>query len=236
MKVLIHGKNLEGIEPLVKKLGFEIVQKDPELIIAYGGDGTLLSSERLYPGIPKLPMRNSAVCKKCLKHHEQTVLELLQKGKLKQKEYRKLQTSVLFKDLFALNDFVIRNGSPIHTIRFKVSVNGKSTKLLIGDGVVISTPWGSTGYFKSITGKDFDKGYALAFNNTTEKANLLYLKNSDIVSFQIIRGKATLSWDNNPDIFNIDEASELKFSLSDKVAKILEPETLRCSDCKVTRG
>lgn len=237
MKILLHGKNSKKIEELVKSLGFEVVETNPEVVISYGGDGTLLVSERLYPGIPKLPMRNSDICKKCINHDEQTVLNLLKTGKLKQKEYKKLQTSILFKDFFAFNDFVVRNASPIHTIRFKVTINEKPLdKLFIGDGIVVSTPWGSTGYFKSITGENFDTGFAVAFNNITEKTKNLYLKDKDTIIFQLIRGKATLSWDNNPDIFTIDEGSQLKFTLSDQVAKILEPETLRCPDCEVTRG
>lgn len=251
MKVLLHGKNTKNIGELVKSLGFEVVETNPEVVISYGGDGTLLVSERLYPGIPKLPMRNSDICKKCINHDEQTVLNLLKTRKLKQKEYKKLQTAILFKDLFAFNDFVVRNASPIHTIRFKVTVPSHSeqrtlprkvdsesiqNKLLIGDGIVVSTPWGSTGYFKSITGENFDTGFAVAFNNITERTKNLYLKDKDVVTFQLVRGKATLSWDNNPDIFTIDEGSQLKFTLSNQVAKILEPDTLRCPDCKINRG
>lgn len=237
MKITLSGKNLENIEPLLKNSGVEIVDQNPDLVISYGGDGTLLSSERKYPGIPKLPIRNSAVCKKCPKHDEKNILKLLLSGKLKQKEFKKLKTSVLFKDFFAFNDFVIRNSLPIHSIRFKISINDKLIdKLLIGDGIIVSTSWGSTGYFKSIIGKGFNKGFALAFNNTTEKMDPIFLKDQDIITFHLIRGKATLSWDNNPDIFIIDEDSELKFSPSEKIAKIFEPESLRCPNCIVQRG
>ena len=232
MRVLLSGKNAKNIEGLVKSLGFEIVTADPDIIISYGGDGTLLSSERDYPKIPKLPLRNSQFCHKCANHEDEVVLKKLLKSNLKLKEYRKLETTLLYKTFYALNDFVVRNEHPTHTIRFQINAG----QLLIGDGIVISTPFGSTGYFKSITGKNFEKGFGVAFNNTTENLEPLFLKDKDLLTFKLIRGKATLSFDNNPDIFTIDEGSELIFKLSNQVAKIYEDTSLKCPNCAVIRG
>lgn len=232
MKILLYGKNSQNIAPLVKDLGMEIVKSNPDVVISYGGDGTLLASERLYPGIPKLSLRDSTICKKCPKHQEKDLLKHLVENSFKLKEYRELTTTILYKDLYALNDFVIRNLVPIHTIRFKTNLNNN---LLIGDGIVVSTAFGSTGYFQSITGKSFQKGFGVAFNNTTEKVSPLNLKDNETVTFKLIRGKATLSFDNNPDIFNIDEGSQITFKLSQKIAKIYEAESLRCLRCKVMR-
>lgn len=230
MKVILVGKNSKNIEELVKSLGFEIVTSSPDIVISYGGDGTLLSSEREHLSVPKLSIRNSRFCNKCAEHEDKKVLEDLLAAKLKLKEYKKLHTSFGGKDLYALNDFVIRNEQTIHAIRF--NVNGK---FFIGDGIVLSTPFGSTAYFKSITGKSFESGFGLAFNNTTEKVEPIYLNESDSVNFQLVRGKANLSFDNNPDIFNIPEGTEITFNLSDKVAKIYE-SSLRCPKCEVIRG
>ena len=237
--MLLFGKNSKNIEELVRENELEIVDSSPDVIISYGGDGTLLSSERKYPGIPKLPIRDSLFCHKCPNHQDAKVLKELTDGKLKLVEYKKLETILLYKNLFALNDFVVRNQDPTHTIRFKVT----NDKLLIGDGVVIATPFGSTGYFKSITGQTFEdglpagrQGFGLAFNNITEKLAPIFFKNNDQVNFQLIRGKATLSMDNNPDIFIIDEGSELIFKLSDQVARIYQDTSLRCPNCQVIRG
>lgn len=232
MKVLLFGKASKNIEELVKSLGFEIMESNPEAIISYGGDGTLLSAERQFPGIPKLPIRNSQICNKCADHEDKVVLEKLKIGNLKPKEYKKLETEILYKKIYALNDFVVRNSNPTHTIRFKINRGG----LLIGDGIVISTPFGSTGYFKSITQQKFKEGFGVAFNNITEKTDPLFLKDEGSVIFNLIRGKATLSFDNSPDIFNIDEGSELIFKLSDQVAKIYSDTSLRCPNCEMIRG
>ncbi len=232
MKILPYGKNSKNIEEPVKNLGLQIVNSEPDLIISYGGDGTLLASERKYPGIPKLPIRDSRVCIKCPNHEDKIVLEKLLNGKLKLQEHKKLQTTLLYKTFLALNDFVIRNSDPMHTIRFSINEG----KLLIGDGIVVATPFGSTGYFKSITRQTFKKGFGVAFNNTTEETSPLILKEKDLINFQLIRGKATLSFDNSPEIFTIDEDSQLEFKLSDQVAKIYMDTSLRCPNCQVIRG
>ncbi|MDD5147621.1 MAG: hypothetical protein PHV63_03705 [Candidatus Daviesbacteria bacterium] len=245
MKTLLIGKNAKNIIELVKSFGFEIVHSNPDVIISYGGDGTLLYSERIYPGIPKLPVRASSVCKKCPEHDEKTLLKRLLEGRLKTKEYKKLETTILYQTFTALNDFVIRNAQPIHTIRFQVmsvtshpalDAGSINNKLLIGDGIVASTPFGSTGYFKSITRQIFKKGWGLAFNNTTEKIPAVFFKDEDTVTFKLVRGAATLSFDNNPDIFKVDEGSELIFKLSNQVARIYEADSLRCPDCEITRN
>ena len=231
MKIQLFGRSTEELKKLVVRLGFEIVYKNPDVIISYGGDGTLLSAEREFPGVPKLPIRADKFCNKCPKHLDHVILEKLQKNQLELKEYKKLETEVLFKKFYALNDFVVRNSDATHTIRFRIS-NGK---LLIGDGIVISTPFGSTGYFKSITQKTFDNGFGIAFNNLTEKTDPIILQDKDSIIFQLKRGKATLSFDNSPDIFTIDEGSELIFKLSDQIAKIYSNTSLRCPDCKIIR-
>lgn len=230
MKALLVGKDSKNIEELVKSLGCEIVSSNPDVVISYGGDGTLLTSEREYPEMPKLPIRNSQFCNKCPEHEDKKVLEDLLDGKLILKEYKKLHTNLEGKDFYALNDFVIRNKHSIHAIRFKINNN-----FFIGDGIVVSTPFGSTGYFKSITNESFDKGFALAFNNTTKKTNPIYLSEEDNVKFELVRGNAILTFDNNLQTFNISERKTLIFDLSDKVAKIYI-SSLRCPNCQIIRG
>lgn len=232
MKVLLFGKNAKNIEGLVKDLGFLIVNLEPDVVISYGGDGTLLASERQFPGIPKLPIRDSQVYKKCSNHTDQVLLNSLKGNKLQLKEFRKLETNFLGKTLLALNDFVIRNQSPIHTIRFQIL----DDKLLIGDGVVVATSFGSTGYFKSVAQQTFSQGFGLAFNNTTETIPPIFFQEKDQVSFKLVRGNASLTYDNNPDIYAVDEGSTVSFKLSDKKALIYQPETLRCPNCKMVRG
>jgi NAD+ kinase len=247
MKVLLFGENaLQVLAEVSKKFDLKIVNENlfesepkgsipqsrrPDVVISFGGDGTLLSAERKYPGIPKLPIRNSQFCNKCADHADEHLLTQLLQNKLQIKEYKKIHTNISGKDLYAFNDFVIRNALPIHAIRFKINAGS----LLLGDGIVVATPFGSNGYFKSITGKHFAEGFGLAFNNTTQKVEPTFLKDTDQLKFKLLRGNGVLSFDNSPDIKNIEKDSELIFNVSDKVAKIYENTSLHCPNCKVQR-
>lgn len=236
MKVLLLGQHSRNIEDLVRSFRLEITDANPDVIISYGGDGTFLSSEREYPGIPKLPIRDSAFCKKCDHHGDETLLKALTEDSLELKEYTKLSTEIEGKTLLAMNDFVVSNEQTIHAIRFNSFVNEtQQNGLLIGDGIVIATPFGSTGYFKSITDQSFTDGFAIAFNNLTEKKDPVYLNGNDIAGFKLTRGKAILTVDNNPEVFHIPEDLPVNFKISDQVAKVYMLETLRCNICQVQR-
>ncbi|MDP2717537.1 MAG: hypothetical protein Q8P02_02225, partial [Candidatus Micrarchaeota archaeon] len=49
----------------LKKRGLSVVSINPDVVVAFGGDGTILLSEQLYPGAIKLGVRNSARCNTC---------------------------------------------------------------------------------------------------------------------------------------------------------------------------
>lgn len=231
MKVLLFGKRSDQIKFLVQSLGFTIVDNNPEAIITYGGDGTLLSAEAKFPSIPKLAIRDNAICIKCQNHKDEKVLTDLQKNKLKLFEINKLEAYFQGKKLLAVNDFVIRNSLQMHAIRFKVNC---SDELIIGDGVVVATAFGSTGYFKSITKKTFTKGFGLAFNNTTEPLKSIHF-NQDTIKVTIIRGPATLTYDNNPQSFELTGGSEITFKPSSQKL-LIYASSLTCQNCKVLRN
>lgn len=235
MKVFLYGKNSVDLKPLLPQFGLEETSSHPDLIISYGGDGTLLASEREYPGIPKLPIRDSHVCIKCPKHTTEHLLKLLSEGKIQPDHHKKLQAEFNEKSLFALNDIVIRNLMPIHAIRFQLLINGKQVgpDLIIGDGIIVSTAFGSTGYFHSVTKKTFHQGYSIAFSNTTEGIDPIDFEEDEIVELKLIRGPAVLSADNNPDIPTLRTEDKVTVSVSKKDAFIYQRENLRCTDCKI---
>lgn len=235
MRILLFGKNAKSISDLVLNFGFKIVPTKPDVVISYGGDGTLLSSERDYPQVPKLAIRDSRVCKKCPNHSDYKLLSGLSNGKLKLSKFSKLETKFSEQEFLALNDVVIRNASPIHAIRFQVKLNGKviPPKIVIGDGVVVATPFGSSAYYQSITKKTFTKGFGLAYNNTTISLPPIFFKDEDIVGITIVRGTANLSYDNQANILEFKEKGQVEIKISKKRALIYQPDSLRCRDCKI---
>ena len=47
MKVIIFGDEKQKIEPLIKRVGFEVTDKNFDFVISFGGDGALIKSEYL---------------------------------------------------------------------------------------------------------------------------------------------------------------------------------------------
>lgn len=235
MKVYLYGKNAKDLLNLAKSLGMEVVSKNPEVVISYGGDGTLLSSERQYPQIPKLAIRDSKVCKKCSDHTQDQLLNALIKGQLKLQSFPKLEAKLEGRQFLALNDIVIRNTTPIHAIRFQIKLNGRllPPEIVIGDGVVATTPFGSSGYYQSITKKTFLAGFALAYNNATVSLPPIFFGPQDSVSVVIIRGPANLSFDNEPNLTKLKRQDEVVIKASLKQALIYQPEILRCQKCQL---
>lgn len=237
MKVALYGKNSNSIAHLLGQYGLEISDDKPDVIISYGGDGTLLSAERKFPSIPKLPIRDSKVCKKCPEHSTEHLLESLADGSLKSESFPKLEAKIGDEDVLAINDIVIRNSTPMHAIRFKVFKNSHAVtpEIIIGDGVVATTPFGSTGYFQSITRETLEKGFALAFNNTVQEIPLLKFDGDDIVKIVVVRGPGSFSSDNNPKQIPLHDHDEIKFFPSRHLANIYALSGLRCGKCVILR-
>lgn len=239
MKVALVGRNAHDLLPLIAEFGFELVA-DPrtaETIIAYGGDGTLIGSEHTYPGIKKIGLRDNRVCSKCARHADRDVLSRLARGQAPASELAKLVVSVRDKKLWGLNDVLLRNSDIRSAVRFSVHVNDEPvTDEIIGDGLVASTPFGSSAYFRSISNTTFREGIGLAFNNCTDFGNHMVLLPSDRVTVAIVRGPAHVTTDNNPEIITVDEGDRLEISRSSETARILAADTLRCGHCRYTNA
>ncbi len=208
MKVLIFGNHPEKITDLLKEIGFTIVEKDPEFVVSFGGDGTLVLSEFVYPGIPKIVLRDSNICKMCkyasgaLENRE--VLMRVRNGSYRIADVWKLEATANGRSLIGLNDITVHNVDPRHGIRYKITVDG-SMELheVIGDGVVAATPFGSTGYYRSITDSYFETGIGLAFNNSTEQADHVVLREDRVIKIDIVRGPANIYADNQDDFIHL---------------------------------
>lgn len=239
MKVLLYGRYGEypkEIEDLVKSFGLKIVASNPDVVITHGGDGTVLGAEKNFPGIPKLILKNSAVCHLCSPLSNEKLLELFVSGKLKTKEYMKLEALVspnFLNPPLALNDIAIAHKFPNVAIRFQVLEKdlekespwkGDSLIDLIGDGVVLATPFGSTGYFYSITKSSFTSGIGLAFNNI-HNVNIRekIVDEDDEIKIKIFRGPAVMALDNDPRLFDLPEFTEIIIRKAPQFAYFLSP-------------
>ncbi len=185
---------------------FKIVRRDPDFIILYGGDGTVLYNERKFPEIPKLVVKKSNVCRKYdyTFYDIKNILPKIREGKYRILKEIKLVTEIKNNRLIALNEIQVRAKVPIYALRFSISVNGKEYSNLIGDGVIISTPFGSTGYYKSTGGKKFAKGIGVSFNNLYNKRiKSIVLPDNSIIKTKIHRGPAWVLADNYERFFEL---------------------------------
>jgi len=223
MHIAIVSRNKSKLEKhrstLKKYLHF--MSSSPDFIIAIGGDGTFLAAERMYSGVPTLLVRDGSICKKCTCDDLEFGLQSLMNKKYHIAEFPKLEVSCNNKKLEGVNDIVIRNMYPTHALRFNIVIDGKRIENIIGDGIVVSTAFGSESYFYSITGKHFETGIGIAFNNTTENLEPLFLPQSAEITLELTRGTAHVAADNNPHILSAKQGGIITIKQSPNVARIV---------------
>jgi NAD+ kinase len=246
MKIIVYGKKRDEITDLVKKIGFKIIDPSqiknqfdgagkPDVIASYGGDGTFMKAEAKYPGIPKFIVKRSETCKK---GHNIPKEELLKK--VFSRKYiieKEMKISACFKGhpsqiknqfdgaghLVGLNEIVVHNFNPRRAIRYEFFVNDKKIGgQIIGDGVIVATPFGSTGYYRSIADGFFEIGIGVAFNNSTEQSDHMVLKENSIIKIKIIRGPALVYADNGESEILLEDNDEIIIKRSATKAKIVK--------------
>jgi NAD+ kinase len=135
-----------------------------ELVVVLGGDGTLLSQARrcVRLGLPIVGVnfgRLGFLAEYDIEAFERHAERVLGGGELEIVHHWLLEVDVIqssggdagFSGL-AMNDCVVTAGPPFRMIEMGVWINGQEGPRLNGDGVIISTPAGSTAYGVSAGG------------------------------------------------------------------------------------
>lgn len=135
-----------------------------DLVVALGGDGTLLSQARLFADrdVPLLGVnlgRLGFMAEFDLPALEEQAGALFGDGALTTHELSMLRAEVFgasggaasFEGL-ALNEAAITAGYPFRMIELAMRINGESGPEMAGDGLLVSTPTGSTAYNVSAGG------------------------------------------------------------------------------------
>ena len=134
--------------------------KDAELLICFGGDGTILHASKAATrmGIPVLGVNIGTMGFMAeLESSEMKELARLASDQYTVDERMMLHVKVIHEGHVileddALNDAVITKGAVARTIQLGVKCDGIDMMAFGGDGVVISTPTGSTAYSMSAGG------------------------------------------------------------------------------------
>lgn len=235
-RVAIRGRNLADLTEQLKQHDVEIVNQDPDLVISHGGDGALLGAEREFPGVPKCPIRDLRNNPPCPLHRGLDIVGLALHNKLTRFEVIKVEARTNGHVFTALNDISIHRKIPSSAVRFRLNLDHQLyANQIVGDGLVVATPFGSTGYYRSITHSIFRIGLGLAFNNTTEPIDHLVVEESCQIKVGILRGPAVVVADNDPNQIELRSGDCLEFRRTGHKAVILGLDILRCRDCFTLR-
>lgn len=221
VRIVLFGKGADMLRPLIQRYTpLKVVVSSPDVVVCYGGDGTLIAAELRWPGVPKVPILNSRRGHRCIPKSPEEVIEALANNALISTQYTKLECAVLpLKQkgdpdfvLTCLNEVNVHMGRINSAVRFKLWINNVPFDRgveIVSDGFVACTAFGSNAYFKAITRGIFTQGIGVAFKATTYAVDHIVLPEDTHVRFQITRGPATLAFDNSPEFIGLDAGDAL---------------------------
>ena len=141
---------------LLTSLSHEEFTTKTDLIIVFGGDGTLLGSARRYlkSNIPILGINMGTVgFLTDIKIEDfKTVIKDIIDGNCKIEERNLVSASFEKTTVYGLKEIVIHSGAYTQLMRYRLSVNDKVVYEQRSDGLIIATPTGSTAYALSAGG------------------------------------------------------------------------------------
>lgn len=178
---------------------------DSDLVISFGGDGTLLRAARLirYAGTPLLGISYGHLGF-LTGADAQNVKEIVTRalaGELHADNRTTLSVDVLFqneegkkhevRDIFCLNEMALSRGALGDIVEFDIHVSGNFIDSLRADGFVVSTATGSTGYALSAGGPivtpDFRGMVCVPIAPHTIQARAFLPSASDVVELAVLK-------------------------------------------------
>ena len=134
----------DRLAALAVSLGMEVVDRAPEAVVVLGGDGTMLSAVREFPGVPLLGLNLGSLgfLAGVEEPRFSDAVHALKSGDFTV-SYR---TALAVNGRVALNDVVVQRGVSGHTSVIELAVDGHFATRFFADGLVIATPTGSTAY------------------------------------------------------------------------------------------
>lgn len=139
----------------------ECVPKDADCILVLGGDGTLLQAavDCMDLDIPLLGINLGTLgfMAEVEKTNIEHALQALIDGDYEVEERMMLDGQIYHdgkktQELHALNDIVLTRSGSLRIVAYDIYVNGQFLNSYSADGVIVSTPTGSTGYNMSAGG------------------------------------------------------------------------------------
>jgi NAD+ kinase len=192
-------QHVQELEELAKKYHFTIVEETGQanIIVSIGGDGSFLQAVRktgfredcLYAGIST----HSSLSLYCDFHIEDKdkMIEAMTTERIEVRRYPVLSATMDdTSSFYCLNELSIRSGI-IKTFALDVFIDDLHFETFSGDGIIVATPTGSTGYNKSVKGAIVDP--MLPCLQVSELASLNNNRYRTLGSSFILSGARTLT-------------------------------------------
>lgn len=212
----------------------------PDLIIVIGGDGTLLKTARMFccKNIPILGINTGMLGFLTEFSPDEALfyLDSIIKGNYETTERAMLEASFRQGESESinkpfLNDAVISRGSISHLITIHLEIDGKHLSSFSGDGIIIATATGSTGYSLSAGGPIITPTIKNAYILIPICPHTLTIRPLIIPSSSVLRVKTVSKFDNllltidGQETINIKSNDNIMFSETDKnIHLIAHPE------------
>jgi NAD+ kinase len=140
--------------------GLEVVSARPDVVIALGGDGTILRAVHRFRSVPVLGFNLGGLgyLSSVGEQDFDKAFRMLATGRFRIAERTMLalrsnaRSARRLNAVLALNDIVIVREMTGHAAVLDLAVGGKSATRYMADGIVIATPTGSTAYSLSAGG------------------------------------------------------------------------------------
>ncbi|MEA1892477.1 MAG: NAD(+)/NADH kinase [Campylobacterota bacterium] len=156
----VYIDSISGAMIDVMGMNFELLCEKCDILVTLGGDGTLISTVRrsfdydiavlgIYAG------NLGFLADVSMEELDDFVLKMIQgRSRIDKRSVLEVSCKKDFKDtkMYAFNDIVLTRPSISSMIHIETLVDGKSFNTYYGDGVIVSTPTGSTAYNLSAGG------------------------------------------------------------------------------------
>ena len=148
----VNDVNISGVQTLNVKEFNDLV----DLIIVFGGDGTLLGAARKFINneIPILGINMGTVgflTDVNIENFESVVKDIFE-GNYILEERSLVEAKFAEQEVFGLNEVLIHSGSYAQLMRYRLLIDNKTVYEQRSDGLIVATPTGSTAYALSAGG------------------------------------------------------------------------------------
>ena len=149
IKVLLDESSAKTIN-IDSGIDFDNLCKQSDFLVTVGGDGTLISvtrrSFKYDKAVLGLNLGTLGFLTDVLPEKLTEFLENFKNNQYKIDVRMMIEATIGDKDIVSFNDIVITRKSVAHMVNIEAKADGKSFNSYYGDGLIISTPTGSTAY------------------------------------------------------------------------------------------